>query len=207
MVDDDLTTTIQFWLDQLRAGDASARERLLECAVERMTHIARCMLRKDFERVARFEQTGDVLGEAQLQLDDALKTHVPSNPLEFYYLASAITRRQLIAMARHYYGPHGWGRNYESRGGRANFDGEAVPPPEPADETHEPSNLAAWTEFHRKVEDLPPELREVTDLMYYQSKTKAETARLLDVSEKTIQRRWRAAREALGAILADHFGL
>jgi RNA polymerase sigma-70 factor (ECF subfamily) len=63
-----------------------------------------------------------------------------------------------------------------------------------ADESQEPSRLAAWTEFHAQTEALPEEEREVFDLLWYQGLPQAEAAGLLGVSERTVKRRWQAAR-------------
>ena len=45
-----------------------------------------------------------------------------------------------------------------------------------ADTTHDPDRLAAWTDFHREVEALPAEEREVFDLLFYQGLSQAEAA-------------------------------
>jgi RNA polymerase sigma-70 factor (ECF subfamily) len=58
----------------------------------------------------------------------------------------------------------------------------------------EPSRLAAWAEFHEQIDALPEEEREVFDLLWYQGLNQAEAAELLGVSERTIKRRWQAAR-------------
>jgi RNA polymerase sigma-70 factor (ECF subfamily) len=70
------------------------------------------------------------------------------------------------------------------------------------DGTDDPGRLSAWTEFHRQVEQLPEEEREVFSLIWYQGLTQGEAGELLGVSQKTINRRWMAARVRLGTILA-----
>jgi RNA polymerase sigma-70 factor (ECF subfamily) len=70
-----------------------------------------------------------------------------------------------------------------------------------------PDRLAAWAEFHRRAEGLPPEEREVFDLLWYQGLSQAEAAAVLGVSDRTAKRRWQAARlrlhEALNGELPD----
>ena len=61
-------------------------------------------------------------------------------------------------------------------------------------DTDDPARLNAWTEFHRQVESLSDEEREVFNLIWYQGLTQAETATVLGVSERTVNRRWVAAR-------------
>jgi RNA polymerase sigma-70 factor (ECF subfamily) len=57
--------------------------------------------------------------------------------------------------------------------------------------------LAAWAEFHQQIGSLPDEEREVFDLLWYQGLSQTEAAGVLHVSERTIKRRWQAARYAL----------
>ena len=49
-----------------------------------------------------------------------------------------------------------------------------VAQPDPAEE---PSALSAWCEFHERVRDLPPDEREVVDLLFYQELTQGEDHR------------------------------
>jgi len=51
------------------------------------------------------------------------------------------------------------------------------------------------------VEALPDDEKEVFDLLWYQELTQAEAAALLNVSERTIKRRWASARLRLHEIL------
>ena len=77
--------------------------------------------------------------------------------------------------------------------------------PDPPDTTRDPDLLAAWTDFHREVEVLPADEREVFDLLFYQGLAQADAAAVLGVAEITIKRRWRGARmrlvQALGGRL------
>src|SRR4051794_28001365 len=102
----DRTIEIQDRLDRLRDGDQSAREELLVVAGERLSRLARRMLR-DNSRVARWVQTDDVVQNASLQLYRALATVRPDSVRGFFNLAAVQIRRELIDLARHYYGPLG----------------------------------------------------------------------------------------------------
>jgi DNA-directed RNA polymerase specialized sigma24 family protein len=79
--------------------------------------------------------------------------------------------------------------------------GSDNPPLEQATTTHDPVQLAAWTEFHQQAGDLPPEQREVFDLLWYQGLTQEAAAVLLGVSVPTVKRRWAEARLRLGTAL------
>ncbi len=193
------TTDIQECLDRLRQGDDSAHSALLECACERLTRLARKML-KGFPGVHRWEQTDDVLQNALVRLRRALETTSPESIRSFLNLAAVQIRRELTDLARHYDGPHGLGAHHESQ---VLTDGSREPPLEhvAVADTNDPAHLEAWTKFHRGVETLNDEDREVFDLLWYQGLTQAEAAEVLAVSEKTVNRRWVAARMRLGMAL------
>jgi RNA polymerase sigma-70 factor (ECF subfamily) len=199
---DEPTTRLQHYLDRLQAGDESARKELLGGVCERLGRLTQTMLR-DYRRVKRWEQTDDVLQSALLRLYRALETVTPATLREFYRLAALQVRRELIDLARHYFGPESPGAHYESV---ADAPGaQASPLADPADSTYRPDRLADWAEFHEQASNLPAEEQEVFDLVWYQELTHAEAAALLDVSTKTVQRRWHAAclrlHEALGGAL------
>jgi RNA polymerase sigma factor (sigma-70 family) len=185
------TTQLQGWIVRMKAGDAGARDELLRHACERLRRLARKML-QDFARVKRFEDTDDVLQNALLRLLRALETVTVASVEEFFRLAAAQIRRELIDLSRHYYGPQGAGIKHATQEKGANPEGAL--PYEKASTTHEPSRLAAWSEFHEQIEALPEEEREVFDLLWYQGLTRAEAAAVLNVSEPTVKRRWLAAR-------------
>jgi RNA polymerase sigma-70 factor (ECF subfamily) len=50
-----------------------------------------------------------------------------------------------------------------------------------------------WREFHEQVERLPEEEREVFDLVWYQGLGHTDAAELLQMSARTVKRRWQAA--------------
>jgi RNA polymerase sigma-70 factor (ECF subfamily) len=186
------TVSVQACLDRLKQGDDTARTELLAMASRRLEQLTRSML-KGYQRLRRWEQTGDVLNNALIRLDRALRSVTPESPLQFYRLAALQIRRELIDMARHYYGVEGAGRAHQTNPPRANSS-QAVPAYEQADLSGEPSRLAAWTEFHQKADELPDEEREVFDLVWYQGLSYPEAAEALNVSAKTVMRRYQAAR-------------
>ena len=198
------TILVQRCLDRLQAGDEAARRDLIDTACARLTRLARKMLRAD-GRLRRWEQTDDVFQSAMLRLCRALQHVIPQSPREFFRLAALQIRRELIDLARHYYGPHGLGAKHQSKGIKKHAEDMPQDTPEPADSSHDPSRLMAWSEFHEEAAALPEKEREVFDLVWYQGVTHAEAATLLQVSGKTIQRRWQAAclslHEALGGQL------
>jgi RNA polymerase sigma-70 factor (ECF subfamily) len=181
------TARLQSCLDRLQAGEDAARAELLQTAAGRLDRLARKMLR-DYPGVRRWEETGDVCQNAVLRLHRALADVAPATVRDFFRLAAVQIRRELIDLARRYAGPHGLGRHHVTPNGP-----DAVAP-EPPDETHDPANLAAWGEFHRRIDALPPDDRELFDLLWYQDLSQVEAAALLGLSERTLRRRWQAAR-------------
>ena len=188
----DPTSQIQLRLDRLRSGDEMARGELLSVACDRLLRLARKMLRS-YPGVARWEQTDDVLQNAALRLCRALKDATPESPRSFFNLAAVQIRRELIDLARHYYGPQGLGANHASRG-PSTEGSPGGPLDSPATETNEPGRLADWTEFHQQVEALPHEQREIFNLIWYQDLTQAEAAEVLGVTERVVRWRWRQAK-------------
>ena len=195
------TVQIQAWLDRLRGGDESARDELLACACERLRNLARKMLR-GYPNVRRWEQTDDVLQNAALRLHRTLGQMPVQTPRDFFRLAALNIRRELLDLAKHYYGPQGQGAHHATRGPGDTAGGEGPGAEAPADLSGEPVRLAAWGEFHERIGALPDEEREAFDLLWYQGLSQAEAAEVLGVSERTVKRRWQAARlrlhEALG---------
>jgi RNA polymerase sigma-70 factor (ECF subfamily) len=195
------TIQIQARLDRIRGGDEAARGELLGCACERLRGLARKML-KGYPNVHRWEQTDDVLQNALLRLERTLRQMTIDTPRDFFRLAALNIRRELLDLAKHYYGPLGQGARHATWGPGDSSGGDGSADADPADLSREPGRLALWGEFHEQIGALPEEEREVFDLLWYQGLSQAEAAELLGVSERTVKRRWQAARlrlhEALG---------
>ena len=184
------TTQLQCWLDLMRGGDQQARERMIEHTCERLRLITRKMLRAS-PKLHRWEETDDVFVAAMTKLHRSLGAVQPETVRDFYNLAATQIRRVLVDLARRYYGPEGLGANYDT--GAVGPDGENLPRYDQADFTGEPTSLMEWTEFHQQVESLPEEERAVFSLLWYAGLTQGEAAQALDISERTLRRRWRSA--------------
>jgi RNA polymerase sigma factor (sigma-70 family) len=178
---------MQQLLPRAVAGDAAAVDALLRHCGDRLTLLTRRML-GDFQRVRRWAETDDVLQNSLLRLVGALRDVKPATTRDFYALATLQIRRELIDLARHYYGPEGLGANHDSRGKDSQLNGAAD-----QDSRSEPSSLAQWTELHEKIGNLPDEEREIVGLLFYQGLSQAEAAELLGISLRTVQRRWHDA--------------
>src|SRR5436190_23131137 len=115
------TVIIQNWIDRMQAGDETARNELLNCACQRLTELTRKML-KNFPRVKRWEQTDDVFQNAALRLYRTLGEVHPTSAAEFFRLAALNIRRELLDLAKHYYGPRGHGAKHASVAGKSGSD-------------------------------------------------------------------------------------
>ena len=58
----------------------------------------------------------------------------------------------------------------------------------------EPSDVLEWGEFHKRIESLPNEEREMFDLLFYEGISQPEAAAILRTSLRTVKRRWQRAR-------------
>jgi len=149
---------------------------------------------KGYPRLKRWEQTDDVLQNVAVRLYRALGQVKPASAPDFFRLAALNIRRELLDLAKHYYGPQGRGARHATVDHRRQDASGTPAAHEPPDAGGGPERLAAWTEFHQQIERLPDEEREIFDLLWYQGLSQAEAASLLNVSERTIKRRWQSAR-------------
>jgi RNA polymerase sigma factor (sigma-70 family) len=194
MSSDNGTTTVQIdrIIERLDRGELSARDELVERSLNRIAALS-CRQIRSFPAVARWAEAEDVLQGAAQRLHRALGTVRPNNSREYFNLAAALIRRELIDLKRKHFGPNGIGANHASPA--TPFSSEAADAAfDPANSTDDPEKLACWTEFHEQVTLLPPPLREVFDLIWYEQLTHEQAAQVLGVAKKTISRRWREAR-------------
>jgi RNA polymerase sigma-70 factor (ECF subfamily) len=190
MTDPTLSSAImQQMLSPAALGDEVALDALLRHYRDRLTILTRRML-GDFARVKRWAETDDVMQNAMIRLLKALREVKPQTHRDFLALANLQIRRELLDLARHFYGPHGVGANHDSQ----MRDGSA--PAGHADQSdvrYEPSSLAQWTELHEQIAILPAEERDVVECLFYQGLSQAQAAEVLNISLRTVQRRWHDA--------------
>ncbi len=181
--------------------DASVISELIQYSNQRLESLARHMLR-DYPGLRRWVETDDVLQNSFMRLMRALESVEVESPRHFMALSALQIRRELIDLARHYFGPRGLGRKHETRIGTDTNKHEHL---EIADLTNEPHSLAQWCELHEQIDSLPEHEREVFDLIYYDGLNQIEAAKVLEISVRTIQRRWHNALLLLHEKVGDHF--
>jgi RNA polymerase sigma-70 factor (ECF subfamily) len=110
----------------------------------------------------------------------------PESTRAFFGLAAEQMRRELLDLARHYYGPEGEGANHDSVAPRPDDSRPALDPPAPNSTS---ADLERWARFHEEAERLPVREREVVGLIFYHGWTQAQVAELFHKDVRTI-RRW-----------------
>lgn len=183
------TIQMQDYVQRWQSGDTKAAEDLYRAIADRMEHLARCMLRR-YPNVRIWVETVDVLQGSVWRLLVTLRNLQPPSMRDFFNLAAAHVRRELLDLARRFAGkiPPGSGEN---------LDDSRFHPPlgESSDE------LELWSRFHEAVENLPVEEREVFSLAFYNGWSQKEVAEMLGISERTVRRRWAAACVVLARLV------
>jgi RNA polymerase sigma-70 factor (ECF subfamily) len=151
---------------------------------------------RTFPTVRRWEETDDVVQNAALRLDRALRETIPSEPRGLVGLAATQVRRELLDLAKKHRGPESYGANHETNYQRK--DGELRAKVEDAADLREPDEqLERWTRLHTSADRLPEDEREVFQMCWYLGLKQEEIAGLLGCSIRTVKRRWEAAKTML----------
>jgi RNA polymerase sigma-70 factor (ECF subfamily) len=195
MPDQPTTVIIQRYLDAL-PGDAAAEpvvRELLERAAGRLRLLCARFLYKSYPRLTRPPvnlETDELLGGVVAGLLTALRTTRPPTVRRFFALANQHMRWQLNDLAR---------RLDQQPVPAALADSGLAAPPDSTGSGLGPDGLRMLA----AIEGLPEDEREVFDLVAIQGLTHAEAASVVEVSEKTVQRRLNRARLLLAERLAD----
>lgn len=182
-------------LEGLAGGDATAREVLIAWSCERMRGIAHRMLRT-FPTVGRWEETDDVVQNAALRLDRALRQTIPRDAAGLLGLAATQVRRELLDLAKKHRGPQSAAANHETNYRRVDGDMRAKVD-DAADSVEPTEQLDRWSRLHEAAGELPEEERVVFAMCWYMGLKQEEIARLLGCSVRTVKRRWEAAKKLL----------
>ncbi|QDV24219.1 sigma-70 family RNA polymerase sigma factor [Aureliella helgolandensis] len=194
------TFVIQRYLDALPEGGPTGDDaaepiirELLERAVGRLHLLCASFLYKRYPRLARTPvnlDADELLGGVTAGLIDALQKTRPPTVRRFFALANQHIRWQLNDLAR---------RLDESPRAVGLSDAGIVAVPASSASGLSPDGLRILA----AIEGLPENEREVFELVGIQALTHAETAMLIGVSEKTVQRRLNRARILLAERLMD----
>lgn len=187
------TLQLNEWLDRWRAGDEQARDRLLEAAYPRLEVLGRKMLRA-FPNVRPLNDTQDVVQNAAMRLLRSLRQvePPPATTRAFFNLAAMEIRRELLDLAR--------SARAARRGGDRQVHNTSAEDGL-TDNRDLPEDLERWEAFHEAVARLPAEEQEVMGLAFYHGWTQARIATFVQVSERTVARRWHSACLQLQTLL------
>jgi RNA polymerase sigma-70 factor (ECF subfamily) len=195
MHEEPTTVIIQRYLDAM-PGDTAAEPvicELLERAAGRLRLLCATFLYKSYPRLTRPPvnlETDELLGGVVAGLLTALRATRPPTVRQFFALANQHMRWQLNDLARRL--------DQQPAAAALPEAGVAAPPASTA------SGLGPdGRRMLGAIEGLPEDEREVFDLVGIQGLSHAETAAVVGVSEKTVQRRLNRARLLLAERLAD----
>jgi RNA polymerase sigma factor (TIGR02999 family) len=163
-----------------QAGDAAAAERLLGCVYEQLHQLARA--RMAHLPPGQTLQPTALVHEAYLRLTD--KSDVSWGSRQHFFFAAARAMRDiLVEQARRKAGPvRGGGRR------RQELDEACTVLEPPAD------NVLAVHEALQELEQQDPGKAQIVLLRYFSGLTTAETAEVLGLAERTLDRQWRYIR-------------
>jgi RNA polymerase sigma factor (sigma-70 family) len=177
-LNDNTTGELDALIGRLREGDPGARTQLIDRAARRLEFLVAKIVRESFPRLSGHEDTA--MQESSLRLWSALESVRPPTQKDFFRFAAHKIRQTLFDLVER-----------ESRAA-------AIPPGSPESQTtYNPEKIAQWTEFHRAVERLPDDQREVFEMRFYNDLTNAEIADQLGTMPKAVSRLWIAATETL----------
>lgn len=201
---DPIDAVLEECLAKLAAGDESARVKILEVCQSRLHELAHRLLGKKFSKVRRWNDTDDVAQNAALRLYRALAETVPDSSRGLMGLVATQIHRELIDLARKHSGPMSYAANHGTNV-MAGLDGPVHVIDEAAEDwdTDEAIPTERWEAFHKAVEKLPAEHREVFSLIWYLGVDQEAAAKALGCSVRTVSRRWQEAREAVKDSLGD----
>ncbi len=172
-------------LGQIRSGDRAAQQQLILKIATRLEHLIRRM-RASFPIVRRMTDTDDILQNALMRLMRSLQELQPKSTREFFGLAAEHVRRELLDLSRRY---------SRHRRQRDLTTGNVLPkqevhPSHTSDVADELHDINEWCALHEEIERLPEDDREIVNSIFYDGLSPNQVAEVLNVSARTIQRRW-----------------
>ena len=173
-----------------RNGHGDALEKLIPIVYEDLRRVAARQMRA--ERSGHTLQTTALVHEAFLRITRE-QDRTWQNRAHFFAVAAQIMRNLLVDHARK-------AARSKRGGGVANISlTEAA-----ALISTNPETLLAVDEALRRLAEAAPRASRIVELRYFVGLSVEEVARIMDVSEKTVQREWNTAKAWLRAELKRH---
>jgi RNA polymerase sigma-70 factor (ECF subfamily) len=174
------TQSVTQILHDWTCGDQSAFNRLVPLVERELRRQAARYLR--MEETGHTLQTADLIQEAYLRLLDA-KNIQWQNRAHFFGIAANLMRRILVDYARK--------RQAKKRDWTRIM---AAPTEAPVGVIENTVDLIAVNEALDRLFRLDPRQGRIVELRYFAGLSVEETAQVLDVSERTVERDWRVAK-------------
>lgn len=174
----------------LRENDQGVRNELLTRTLGRLRSLAGRMFHVHPE-LFPYNDTDEVLQRSMIRLNRALQSVPPENTRAFFGLAGRQIRWVLKDMAQELARRF---RHLEE--GPDSFD--EIPSPF----EDQPQSILEWQEFHEAIDELAAPFQEIFDLIFYQGMNQEVAAEFLNISVRTVRRRWLQARLQLQAALS-----
>jgi len=181
-------------------NDSTAREALLKAVSVRMENLSRKMLHSN-KVVERWEETMDISQQASVKLWRAMGDAPIADVPHLLRIMAMQIRNVLKDRYRKYAGPEGIGRHHYSEAQIAVKNQEGNGGMSPLDACGEWDQSLESVDLHDIVERLSEEDQEIVNLLYYHGMSQTEAAAVLNISDKTVRRRWQRARLALADAL------
>ncbi len=182
---------VSMLLQQVKQGDAAARDRLFATLQGELRDMAEGLMRR--ERPDHTLQATALVNEACIRLLDSDAFNNASDRRYMFGMANRAMRQILVDHARK--------RKTDKRGGdhqRASLDIVL--------DNFESRNHCRFEDLEAALESLEatsPRQREVVELRFFSGLSIEEVANVLEVSVGTIERDWRIARAKLFQLLRD----
>jgi len=186
----DASADLQLLIDGFHPDDPAGRRALLERAIARLRRLAAKMLGESFPRLQAGHDLDSVVNESWIRLSQALEQATPPTVQDFFRLAAHKIRQVLLDMAIRQSRRHR--REKQVLDPSGSRQGSAL-----EQHTHNPLQLAAWTEFHSRVPTLPEDERQIFEMHYYLEIPQSEIARMTNIAPRQVSRLWIKATERL----------
>jgi RNA polymerase sigma-70 factor, ECF subfamily len=172
----EVTTLLLRW----SSGDASALERLVPIVEEQLQRLALHYMRA--ERPGHSLEPGALVNEAYLRLIDWNCTNWQDRA-HFFAVAAKLMRRVLVE--------HGERRRTQKRGGEVEFVTLSI-----ADigSSQSEVDVVALDQVLDRLSDMDPRKGQLVELRFFGGLTEVETAEVLTIPLRTVQREWSLAR-------------
>ncbi len=184
---------LTIWLSKMSKGDDSALDHVMRLLYDEIRFLARQRLHN--ERADHTLAATALVNEMYLKLASQRRINADDR-MQFMSVAAVTMRRVLVDYART--------RSRAKRGG-----GERPIPledVEPFLSNEESDEILALDTAIERLAGLDARAARVVELRFYSGLSVAETAQLLEVSTKTVQREWVAARAWLRKEVARELG-